>query len=138
MEDEDLLRQAVSKMLRKKSLMVLEARDGSAALDVIRAQKDNIDVLLMDITLPGAPSREVYQEAKRLRPDLPVIVASANSEEIAADSLAAGIERFLRKPYRLDDLTDMVWLALRSCVNLRLHESTAPSPTEINIEVLPD
>ena len=77
-------------MLRKKGLSVLEASDGSAALDVIRAQKDDIDVLLMDITLPGASSREVYEEAKRLRPDLPVIVTSANSEEIAAALVGHG------------------------------------------------
>ena len=107
-EDEDLLRQAVSKMLRKKGLSVLEASDGSAALDVIRARKDEIDVLLLDITLPGASSREVYEEARRLRPDLPVIVTSAKSEEMAAASLATGIERFLRKPFSLGHLTDMI------------------------------
>jgi len=103
-DDEDLLRHAVSKMLRKKGLLVIEARDGFGALDVIRAQKGHIDVLLLDVTLPGAPSREVYQEAKRLRPDMSVIITSAKPEEMAAASLSASIERFLRKPFRLGDL----------------------------------
>ena len=108
MDDEDLLRQAVSKMLRKKGLSVIEASDGSGALDVIRAQNDHIDVLLLDVTLPGASSREVYEEAKRLRPGMPVIVTSAKTEEMAAASLATSIERFLRKPFRLADLLDMI------------------------------
>ena len=113
-EDEDLLRQGVSKMLRKKGLSVLEASDGYTALDLIRTQKDDMDLLLMDITIPGASSREVYEEAERLRPDLPVIVTSANSEEIAAASLAAGIQHFLRKPYRFGDLIVLIRETLSS------------------------
>ena len=107
-EDEDLLRQGVAKMLRKNGLSVIEAGDGSAALDVIRAHSGDIDLLLLDITLPGASSREVYEQAKRLRPDLPVIVTSAKSKETAAASLAARIERFLRKPFSLGELVEMV------------------------------
>ena len=93
---------------------VLEASDGSAALDVIRAQKEHIDVLLLDISLPGASSREVYEEAKRLRPGLPVIVTSAKSEEMAAIALGTAIERFLRKPFSLGDLTDTMRQVLSS------------------------
>ena len=77
-------------------------------MDVIRARKDEIDVLLLDVTLPGASSREVHDEAKRLRPDLPVIVTSAKSEEMSAASMATGIERFLRKPFRLGDPINMI------------------------------
>ena len=107
-EDEDPLRQAVSIMLRRTGLSVLEASDGSAALDVIRARENNIDVLLLDISLPGASSREVFAEAARLRPGLPVIVTTAKTQEMAAALLATRVERFLRKPFKLGDLIDMV------------------------------
>ena len=113
-EDEDLLRQGVSKMLRREGLSVLEASDGSAALDVIRARKGDIDLLLLDITLPGASSRKVYEEARRLRPDLPVIVTSAKSEAVAAAFLATEIDRFIRKPFSLGDLSDMIQQILSS------------------------
>ncbi len=107
-DDENLLRQAVSKMLRKKGLSVIETSDGSSALDVIRAQKVHIDVLLLDVTLPGAASSEVYKEATRLRPGMPVIVTSAKTGEMAAASLATSIEHFLRKPIRLAELLDTI------------------------------
>jgi two-component system, cell cycle sensor histidine kinase and response regulator CckA len=107
-EDEDLLRQGVSKMLRTEGLSVLEASDGSAALDLIRTRKDDIDVLLLDITLPAASSRKVYEEARRLRPGLPVIVTSAKSEGKAAEVLATGIEHFIQKPFRLAGLSDLI------------------------------
>jgi PAS domain S-box-containing protein len=107
-DDEDLLRQAVSKILRKHGLSVMEARDGSAALDVLRAHKDEIDLLLLDITLPGASSRQVYDEAKRLKPGLPVIVTSAKSAEMAGESLGTGMDHFLRKPFLSTDLIDKI------------------------------
>jgi PAS domain S-box-containing protein len=111
-DDEDLLRQAVSKMLRKKGFSVFEASDGSGALDVIQTQKDRMDVLLLDVTLPGASSRDVYKEAKRLRPGMAVIVTSAKTQEMAAASLGMNIERFLRKPFKLADLFGMIRDAL--------------------------
>ena len=101
-------------MLRKRGFSVIEASDGFAASDLIRAQNDHIDLLLLDITLPGASSREVYEEAKRLRSGMPVIMTSAKSEETAAASLGWRVERFLRKPFRLDDLVHMIRTTLSS------------------------
>jgi signal transduction histidine kinase/ActR/RegA family two-component response regulator len=107
-DDEDLLREAVSKMLRKQGLSVIEVRDGSAALRKIRARQDPIDVLILDVTLPGASSRDVYEEARRIRPALPVIFTSAKSKETAAASVGTGIERFLRKPFSFAELREMI------------------------------
>jgi two-component system CheB/CheR fusion protein len=107
-EDEDSLRQASSQMLRNKGYTVIEAADGTTAVESIRAVQNPIDVLLLDITLPGASSREVLDEARRLRPGLPVIVTSANSEEMAATSLSRRVEHFIRKPYRLGEVLDTI------------------------------
>jgi CheY-like chemotaxis protein len=99
-EDEDSLRCAVAKMLRNSGLSVLEAADGTTAIAAIRGDTAR-DVLLLDVTIPGASSREVLAEAKRLRPAMRVIVASAYGEEFAATSLQANVERFIRKLYSL-------------------------------------
>ena len=107
-EDEDLIRRAISKMLHKQGFSVIEASDGSVALDLIRALDETLDVLVLDVTLPGASSREVFEEAKRLRPAMPVIVSSANTQEMAAASLAGKVERFIRKPFSLNDLSGLI------------------------------
>jgi two-component system, cell cycle sensor histidine kinase and response regulator CckA len=107
-EDEDPLRQAASKMLRKAGYSVLEAADGSTALDRVRSERNPIDVLLLDVTLPGTPSCDVLEEARRLRPETRVIVTSAHSAEMAAAALHGRFERFIRKPYRLGDLAEMI------------------------------
>jgi CheY-like chemotaxis protein len=101
-------------MLRKRGLSVIEASDGSAALDLIRAHQDQIDVLLLDITLPGASSREVLEEGKRLRPKMATIITSAHNREMAASSLAGTIDYFIRKPFRSADLIDMIRAASAS------------------------
>jgi two-component system cell cycle sensor histidine kinase/response regulator CckA len=84
---------------------VMEASDGSAAMDLIRTHKDDIDVILLDVTLPGRSSREVFEEAQRLRPDLKMILTSAYAKE-TVDAAFAGlrVEHFIRKPFQLRDL----------------------------------
>uniref|UniRef100_Q02A22 histidine kinase n=1 Tax=Solibacter usitatus (strain Ellin6076) TaxID=234267 RepID=Q02A22_SOLUE len=106
-EDEDSLRGPAAKMLRKSGFTVLEAPDGTTALGIIRGDRA-IEVLLLDVTLPGTPSQEVLAEAKRLRPAMRVIVTSAYGKEFAATSLQADVERFIRKPYSLRDLVELV------------------------------
>jgi len=104
-EDDETLRRAVSKGLLKRGFSVIEASDGSVALDLIHAHKDEIDVVLLDVTLPGASSREVLEEVLRIRPNLKVIVTSAYNEEMV-DAYYSGlrVKHFIRKPFHLDDL----------------------------------
>jgi CheY-like chemotaxis protein len=66
-------------------------------------------VVLLDITLPGLSSREVFAEARRLRPDIKVIVTSAYGPKKADESFPGmRMDAFLRKPYRLADLVTLV------------------------------
>jgi CheY-like chemotaxis protein len=103
-EDEDALRHAVVKMLRKEGYSVISAGDGNSALDLVRRERHRIDVLLLDISLPGASSRDVFEEANRLIPGIKVIVATSYDKRKAATALAAEIEYFIQKPYRLGAL----------------------------------
>jgi PAS domain S-box-containing protein len=108
-EDEELIRLAVSKGLRKRGFSVMKASDGSAAMELIRTHKDDIGVILLDVTLPGRSSREVFEEAQRLRPDLKVILTSAYGKE-TIDATFAGlrVEHFIRKPFQLGDLVRLL------------------------------
>ena len=65
-------------------------------------------MLILDITIPGASSRDVFDEAKRLRPQTRTIVLSAYPKEVAAASLQSPIDHFIRKPYRLSDLMELI------------------------------
>src|SRR5260370_14869782 len=105
-EDEDTLRTTVSKLLRKAGHSVMQAENGSTGLDLLRMHLREVGVMLLDVSLPGMPSREVLRQARHLRPDLKVILTSAYSEErVAASFAGAKFDGFVRKPYRLADLT---------------------------------
>ena len=109
-EDEPTLLLAVSRLLQSaEGFSVIQASDGSSALELIRARQDHLDAMLLDVTLPGASAREVLEEAERLRPDLAVILTSAYSHETILgnfDGLRA--EHFLRKPFRADDFANLL------------------------------
>jgi DNA-binding response OmpR family regulator len=108
-EDEDALREAVSKHLRIKGFSVMEAGDGSAAVDLLHAQGARIALVLLDVTLPGRPSHEVFEEAFRVRADMKVIVTSAYGQKLVNGSFPGRrLEHFIRKPYRLAELVDLV------------------------------
>ena len=114
-EDEDMLRHPLSTMLRKKGFAVLEAREGTAALELTRSHADEIDLMLLDVTLPGISSRDVFEQARRLRPGLKIVLTSAYSREAVAASFAgATVESFIRKPFRFAELMDVLQDALRS------------------------
>ena len=121
-EDELSLQTAVSKVLRRKGFSVLQASDGTSALEVIRTCKDRIDLMLLDIMLPGASSREVFEEAERLRPNLVTIVTSAYGHERAQASFSGlGMEHFIRKPFDMNALVSLLRNAL----------SAHPSPAQV-------
>jgi len=112
-EDEDLLRQAVVKMLLKAGFDVLEAANGSAAIDLLRANGGNIDVILLDATIPGASSHAVVVEAAEARPDVKVVLTSAYGPEMITGTMEAPqIRGFIRKPFQLGDLVQTLRSAL--------------------------
>lgn len=108
-EDQDTLRKAIVKALRIEHFSVLEAADGWAAIDLLRAGISTIDLILLDLKIPGAKSREVLEEAQRLRPGIRVVMTSANSKEAARESVSlAQSLPFIRKPFQLRDLVAML------------------------------
>ena len=106
-EDEETLRLAVAKMLRKRGFIVLTAADGRDAVDLLRRRQD-ISLLFLDVTIPGLSSHEVLEETRRIRPDIPVILTSAHSQSVVNSSFAGmPIKHFVRKPYRLAALVNL-------------------------------
>jgi CheY-like chemotaxis protein len=108
-EDEESLLRPVSKMLRRANFAVLEVSDGSAALDTLRSHGDGLDLMFLDVTLPGMPSPEILREAMRIRPGLKVILTSAYDEQ-KVEALFTGLafECFIRKPYRIAEVVEIL------------------------------
>lgn len=114
-EDEEVLRRAVAKTLYKNGFEVFEAADGSSAIDLLRAHGGRIDVILLDMTIPGASSREVVAEAVKVRSDITVVLASAYSEAMFLTATSVPqIKRYIQKPFQLADLVKTLRSAMAS------------------------
>jgi CheY-like chemotaxis protein len=103
-DDEELLREAVSKLLRRLGFMVVEARDGSEATELLRAHRDDLEAVLLDFTLPGTSSVKILDAARTIRPDMKVVVTSAYSKETVDATFGLRGHDFVRKPFRLGEL----------------------------------
>jgi signal transduction histidine kinase/CheY-like chemotaxis protein len=113
-EDEDPLRQAVVRMLQRAGFEVLEATNGTVATDILRGNRGQIDLILLDMTIPGASSQEVAAVAAQVRPDLKVVLTSAYGEETArATTSATPTFSFIRKPFQLGVLVQTLQNVLR-------------------------
>ena len=107
-EDESVLRRAVSTMLRREGFSVIEAGDCNAGAKQFCANKAQIDVILLDMTLPGMSGRQLLEEVRRIRPDVRVILTSAYSQDALA--VIDGQEPWghIRKPYRISELSNVL------------------------------
>jgi CheY-like chemotaxis protein len=114
-EDEAPLRSAVKKMLDKAGFTVLEAGDGSAAVKLLHSTTARVDLLLLDMTIPGCSSGEVMREAIENWPEIKVVLTSAYSEEMARASLPVSRAcAFVRKPFQFSTLLSALRNALSS------------------------
>ncbi|OQX11182.1 MAG: DNA-binding response regulator [Desulfobulbaceae bacterium A2] len=77
--------------------------DGRQALDLL--QRHPVDLLLLDILMPGMSGIEVLEEARRQDPDLTVVLMTAyGSIEMAVDAMRRGAWDFITKPFDLENL----------------------------------
>jgi two-component system, cell cycle sensor histidine kinase and response regulator CckA len=108
-EDEEVLRAATSKMLRKAGFSVIEAGDGPAGVALFRENQLAIDVVLLDLTLPGLSGREVLEELRRIQPDIKVILTTAYSQDSAINAMGKLHPRhYIRKPYQIHELANLL------------------------------
>jgi CheY-like chemotaxis protein len=112
-EDEAFLRELLVENLQDAGYAVLEASDGSAALELLQSDR-RIDVLLSDIKLPDMDGYQIAQAGHALRPELKVILMTGYAPTPLPAALQTVVHGVLQKPFSLDALPEMVASALGS------------------------
>ena len=112
-EDEAVVREFVSEVLRQHDYHVIEAGSGVEALKVWDKHEGKLDLLLTDIIMPeGINGRELAVELKKRKPELKVVYTSGYSPEIIGRDFERGDTNFLAKPYAAPRLAQVVRRAL--------------------------
>jgi two-component system cell cycle sensor histidine kinase/response regulator CckA len=108
-EDEASLRALTERILQRHGYTVLTAASGTEALEVSAAHKDPIQVVLIDVVMPGPSGRVVGEEIARQRPSTRVVYMSGYTDNVISHHgvLAPGVT-FLQKPFTSDSLLRMI------------------------------
>jgi two-component system cell cycle sensor histidine kinase/response regulator CckA len=114
-EDERALREAGRSMLEALGCTVTAAADGKTALELFRDQRESIDVVLLDIMLPGMTGHETLAAMQSIDPRVQVLVMSGYSLDGGAQAmLDAGAKDFLQKPFTMAELAGKIGAVLTS------------------------
>ncbi len=115
-DDEDAVRELAREVLKEFGYRVLEAPNGETALDLHRQRGADIDLVLLDLSMPGISGPETLRQLAARDPELPVVLWSGYSaEDDLPASVGAEARAFLEKPFELAALVRTVQevLALR-------------------------
>ena len=111
-EDDVVMRRLTRKMLEAHGYRVLEAEDGTAALDVISSQEGKIDLILTDVVMKGMNGPELVLRMTESHKETKIVYMSGYTGELVANQgLDAGI-RLLEKPFTRADLLKTLDAAL--------------------------
>jgi CheY-like chemotaxis protein len=104
-EDDERVRRLTITRLKMIGYQVLEASDGSKALDIL-GQDQPVDLVFTDLVMPGGISgRQVAARARELKPGIKVLLTSGYAEELVhGDELEREQLKVLRKPYHQAEL----------------------------------
>jgi DNA-binding NtrC family response regulator len=110
-DDEAILRDATAEALGRAGHAVEVFESGRAALDRLAAE--GFDLVITDLKMAGLDGLQVLEEAKRLAPDVPVVLVTAHGTvETAVRAMKRGAYDFLIKPFRLEELEALAARAL--------------------------
>ena len=112
-EDDEVLRKVIVRHLTRWGFAPLEAHDGGIALDQFRRAQDTLGAILLDIMLPVFDGVEVARRVLAERPGMPIVAYSAAfNDQVEADLRDLGVEDFLAKPFRAEELHSMLRRAI--------------------------
>jgi two-component system cell cycle sensor histidine kinase/response regulator CckA len=108
-DDEEVVRGLLTGVLVSEGFSVLQARDGSEALTVFQPRASSIDLVILDMIMPGMKGEEVLRKLRETAPRVRVIVSSGFMTEEQRDKLREyGVDGFLDKPYGDMDAINIV------------------------------
>ena len=112
-EDEEAIRRVLVKILTEESkdYQVFEAEDGLAGTEVIK--KSDFDLILCDIKMPKMDGVEVLEAAKKIKPEIPVVMISGHGDlDTAVNTMRLGAYDYISKPPDLNRLLNTIRNAL--------------------------
>jgi len=108
-DDEPPVRTVGRRILEKLGFQVILAQNGSIAVDEFARRADEISLVILDLTMPEMTGDQALAAIRRIRPQVPIVLTSGFGEEEVVERLAnVPIDGFLKKPFRVDEFSNLV------------------------------
>jgi len=108
-DDEEIVVGVGKQMLEKLGYSVLVARSGQEAVDVYKNRPDDVDLVLMDMVMPGMEAGDTYDKLKSINPAIKVLLSSGYSlDQKAGAIIDRGCNGFIQKPFNMKILEDKI------------------------------
>jgi len=108
-DDDEGVRDLARETLERAGMHVLVASDATAGIDLYRTHADEIELVILDRTMPTISGEEAFHALRAIRADARIVLLSGYSRERAAKRLTAkGLAGFLQKPFLPEDLLEKV------------------------------
>jgi PAS domain S-box-containing protein len=108
-DDEPFARSVARAMSESVGLRVVEASDGQEGVEIFRKMHAEIDLVLMDLTMPQMDGRQAFEVMHAVASEVPVILSSGYSEQEAIGDFAGrGLVGFLPKPYQVEKFRETI------------------------------
>ncbi len=106
-DDQAVILDLISAMCQSTGYDVKTAETGEEGLEL--ALKEKFDIILTDLAMPGLSGVEIAHEIRKKRPSVPIVLVTGYEVNISRERLdAAGITRVLYKPFRIEQLTEII------------------------------
>lgn len=107
-EDDAMLRRCIARMLEHHGRRVWCAGDGIEALEIFRERAGEIDVVILDISMPRSDGPTTLAKLRTIDPCVPVIFSSGQLDDRLDTSVAAGVQGVLPKPYTSKQMLEVL------------------------------
>lgn len=115
-EDEETLREVCRDMLDVFGYRTLLAASGEEAVQLVNQYGNQIDCVLLDLTMPGMNGVETYNAMRAIHPDLQIIITSGHdAENVLGDFPDSGVADYMQKPYGMRKLHEKLQRLIQSC-----------------------
>ena len=108
-DDEEIVVGVGKQMLEKLGYSVLIARSGQEAVDVYQNSPDDVDLVLLDMIMPGLEAGDTYDKLKAVNPAIKVLLSSGYGlDQNASAIIDRGCNGFIQKPFNMKILEDKI------------------------------
>ena len=108
-DDEEIVIAVGKQMLEKIGFSVLTATGGHEALDVYKDNKDDIDLVILDMIMPDMGAGDAYDELSDINPAIKVLLSSGyGHDQNTREVLDRGCKGFIQKPFNMQALREKI------------------------------